>query len=147
MSESANQTPTGPIQLSAVTTALLQAIKAIKAKAKPDEYSKITVSRAVSFFAFVYEKVRNVIEYRDDHLVRRAAIERIIRRRISLNPSGEGEGENLVRELLWARYFPTDSLSETDIVGVQRILDIYLSIRKDLITGRTGDQSKYLNDF
>ncbi len=147
MSESANQTPTGPIQLSAVTTALLLAIKAIKAKAKPDEYSKITVSRAVSFFAFVYEKVRNVIEYRDDHLVRRAAIERIIRRRISLNPSGEGEGENLVRELLWARYFPTDSLSETDIVGVQRILDIYLSIRKDLITGRTGDQSKYLNDF
>lgn len=147
MSESANQTPTGPIQLSAVTTALLQAIKAIKAKAKPDEYSKITVSRAVSFFAFVYEKVRNVIEYRDDHLVRRAAIERIIRRRISLNPSGEGEGENLVRELLWARYFPTDSLSETDIVGVQRILDIYLSVRKDLITGRTGEQSKYLNDF
>jgi hypothetical protein len=147
MSESSTQHYTGQIAISQVTSALLQALKAIRPKSKPDEYSKITVSRAVSFFALAYERVRNVIEYRDDHLVRRAAIERIAKRRVSLNPHGKGEGENIVRELLWARYFPADSLSEMDIVAVQKILDTYLSIRRDLVTGREGETASYLNEF
>ena len=33
------------------------------------------------FFALVYEKVRNAVEYREDHLILRAAIERILKRR------------------------------------------------------------------
>lgn len=147
MPESKQPTPKGEVQLSQVTAALLQAVKAIKAKSKPDEYSKITVSKAVSFFAFAYEKVRNVLEYRDEHLIRRAAIERIAKRRISMNSTGEGEGENIVRELLWARYFPSDSLCDTDIISVQKILDIYLKVRTNLITGRQSKQAQYLDRF
>ena len=36
----------------------------------------------VEVLARVYERARNALEYRADHLVRRAAIERIIKRRI-----------------------------------------------------------------
>ena len=36
----------------------------------------------VSLLARVYEKARNALEYRADHLVRRAAIERILKRLI-----------------------------------------------------------------
>lgn len=141
------QTPQGPIVLSQVTAALLQATKAIKPRPKPDEYARISVSRAVSFFAIAYEKVRNAIEFREDHLVRRAAIERILKRRLSMNPKGEGEGENLVRELLWARYFPVDSLSDSDSEKIQRIIDIYTSARMSLVTGRSGDVVKFLDTF
>lgn len=139
--------PSGPIQISQVADALLTAIKGIKQRKKPDEYTKITVSRAVSFFAIVYEKVRNAIEYRDDHLVRRAAIERITRRRLSLNARGEGEGENILKELLWARYFAQDSMSEKDIVNLQNIVDTYISLKGAIIPGRDSKTAKYLDDF
>jgi hypothetical protein len=143
----AQKTPQGPIVLSQVTTALLHAIRGIKKRPRPDDYTKIYVSQAVSFFALVYEKIRNAIEYRDEHLVRRAAIERIVRRRIALNPQGDGEGENLIRELLWARYFPNGSMAEADVKRVQGIIDKYLSIRRTLITGREAKEATYLNDF
>lgn len=139
--------PSGVVQISQVTDALLTAIKAIRPKTKPDEYTKITVSKAVSFFAIAYEKVRNAIEYRDEHLVRRAAIERITRRRLSLNSRAEGEGENILKELLWARYFQADSMSESDIVAIQKILDTYISVRDALIPGRDSKTAKYLEEF
>src|SRR5437763_7273075 len=117
------------ISLSKSTKALLQELQKIKPKAKVDENSKITVSQTVSFFALVYERIRNAVEYREAHLMRRAAIERILRRRLSMNPSGENEGENLLRELLWARYFDNESLGEADVDHVQRILNTYLRVR------------------
>src|SRR5688572_17968529 len=92
------------IELSHYTKAFLKNFLAIKPKLPPDEVSRIDVSQTVSFFALAYERVRNAVEYRESHLIRRAAIERILKRRLSLNPQGEGEAENLVRELLWARY-------------------------------------------
>lgn len=141
------QEPKGGVVLSQITSALLQAVKSIKSHPKPDEFSKITVSRAVSFFAIAYERIRNSIEYREDHLVRRAAIERIVKRRLSMNPAGEGEGENIVRELLWARYFPSDSLSETDASVVQKIFDTYIKLRSVLITGRPRETARYLEGF
>jgi hypothetical protein len=142
-----SQSKTGGIVISQVTSSLLTAVKSIKPRSKPDEYTKISVSRAVSFFALVYEKLRNAIEYREEHLVRRAAIARIARRRLALNTSGQGEGENILKELLWARYFPSDSMSESDIVGVQKIIDTYHKVREYLTTGRETKSSEYLNTF
>lgn len=140
-------TPEGQIELSQVSQALLQAVKTIKPKRKPDDYTKISVSRAVSFFAIAYEKVRNTIEFREEHLMRRAAIARIAKRRLSMNPTGEGEGSNIIRELLWARYFPQDSLSEIDSSEVQSIIDIYINLRAALITGRPRDAIQYFDKF
>ena len=36
--------------------------------------SKITVSTMVSRLAFFYEKIRNAVDYEDDHLLRKNAI-------------------------------------------------------------------------
>ena len=146
MAETA-QSPSGSITISQVTDALLTALKAIKPRSKPDDYSKISVSRASSFFAIVYERVRNAIEYREEHLIRRAAIERITRRRLMMNPKGTGEAENIVRELLWARYFPADSLSEKDSADVQKILDTYMALRERMVVGQTGKIAHYLDAF
>jgi hypothetical protein len=135
------------IDLSKYTEALLSTIEAIRPKLKPDDMSKIMVSQAVSFLAIVYEKVRNAVEYREEHLVRRAAIERIIKRRLALNPDGRGEAENLLRELLWARYFPNGSLGEGDTEVIQKIIDKYLRVRLELINGRESKLRDYLNQF
>lgn len=138
---------TDRIDLSKTTVTLLDSLKAIKQKKSVDEYTKITVSQTVSFIALMYEKVRNAIEYREDHLIRRAAIERIMKRRLTLNPEGKNEAENIIRELLWARYFPNSSLGEDDIGEVQHIIDQYLSIRRKILTGRDFQTKQYLADF
>ncbi|GAB4219159.1 MAG: hypothetical protein Fur009_3910 [Candidatus Microgenomates bacterium] len=135
------------IKLSTYTQALLSALSSIKSKPRPDDISALIVSQTVSFFALVYEKVRNAVEFREDHLILRAAIERILRRRFSINPEGKGEAENLLRELLWARYFDNGSLGGEDTIKIQSLIDKYLFLRKKIITGRDSQMQVYLNDF
>ena len=135
------------IELSQVTDKLLDALNKIKGRPPTDEFSKLTVSQTVSFLALAYEKVRNAIEYREDHLIRRAAIERILKRRLSLNPQGKNEAENVLRELLWARYFANGSLGEQDIRDIQAIINKYIYIRSKLLHGRKSSSKNYIADF
>ena len=135
------------LTLSQYTSALLSALKSIKTKGRPDDISALSVSQTVSFFALVYEKVRNAVEYREDHLILRATIERVLRRRFSLNPDGRGEAENLLRELLWARYFDNQSLGGEDSIKIQNLIDKYVTLRRQLVVGRNGDMQLYLNQF
>ncbi len=126
---------------------LIQSIKSIKAKSKPDDANKINVSQTVSFFALLYEKIRNAIEYREDHLIRRAAIERILKRRLMINPEGKDEGENLIRELLWARYFNPDELGYEDVHLVQRIIDNFIYLRKEILIGLPSQEKFACEEF
>ncbi|MBP9691153.1 hypothetical protein KBD81_03680 [Candidatus Woesebacteria bacterium] len=135
------------IELSAVTDRLLGALLDIRSRHQTDEFSKITVSQTVSLLALAYEKVRNAIEYREDHLIRRAAIERIFRRRLSMNPKGKNEGENILRELLWARYFQNGSLDEQDMRDIQGIIDRYVYLRDKLLSGRVNTSKGKISEF
>lgn len=135
------------IVLSEFTQALLSALEQVKGKTRPDDMSALSVSQTVSFFALVYEKVRNAVEFRDDHLILRAAIERVLRRRFSLNPEGRGEAENLLRELLWARYFDNSTLGGEDTIKIQVLIDKYLVMRRTLVVGRDSEMQTYLNQF
>jgi len=135
------------IKLSSVTDRLINAISTIRKRVNADEYTKLTVSQTVSFLALVYEKVRNAIEYREDHLIRRAAIERILKRRLSMNIQGTNEGENVLRELMWARYVANGSLGEIDIKAVQEIINRFLYIRSQIMPGRNGNARAYFSEF
>lgn len=145
--QTTSKTSQNEIKLSKFTEALFLTIKSIKPKTRPDDFSKLTVSQTVSFVALAYERVRNVMEFREEHLVLRAAIERILKRRLSLNPQGKDESENLLRELLWARYFDNGSLGSEDIKKVQAIIDRYVLLRQLLVSGRNSDTQKYLAQF
>lgn len=135
------------IALSQYTVALLESLKSIKSRPVPDDLSKLTVSQTVSLLAIAYEKIRNAIEYREDHLVLRAAIERILKRRIAMNPQGEGEAENLLRELTWARYFANESLGETDIDAVQKIINCYIKIKNSLLNASNKPEHVFIYDY
>ncbi len=135
------------IDLSPITLALLDQIKSIPRKKLPDETSRISVSQTAAFFAIAYEKLRNAVEYREAHLMRRAAIERILKRRLTLNPQGDGEAENLIRELLWARYAPNESLGEHDVEVIQKIIDKYIYLRSYLLGGQTEKKKAYYSVF
>ncbi len=145
--EEVKKTEDTKIVLSQFTQALIDAIKSVKPKTKPDDISALSVSQTVSFFALVYEKVRNAVEFREDHLILRAAIERILKRRFSLNPDGRGEAENLLRELLWARYFDNGVLGTEDTVIIQALINKYLLLRRQMVIGRDSELRFFLDQF
>lgn len=113
-------------QLTTVATSL---IDAYISKEVPNNDSKISVNRFVSEIASWYEKLRNSMDIRDDEIVLRAAIERILKRRLLLGGTGTKIAEPLVRELLWAKYFPDQSISESTIHQVAEIIDTYLELK------------------
>ena len=80
-------------------------------------------------------------------MILRAAIERILRRRFSLNPDGHGEAENLLRELLWARYFDNGVLGAEDNVVIQNLISKYVLLRRQLVVGRDSEIRIFLDQF
>lgn len=91
----------------------------------------ITVSKTVSAAAVIYEAARNAVEFRAEHLIRRAAIERILKRRVLTNPTGAGIAEALVRELLWARYLENGSVPARKVEEIQETIKKYLVLRQE----------------
>lgn len=123
------------IELSKTTRQLLTTLRDIETTREPAKGDVIEVSDAASFFAFMYEKVRNSVEFGEEHLFRRMAIYRNLRRRLSVNPTGEHEGENSIRELLWGSYFSKGTLTETDAILTQSIIDAYLQLKNTILRG------------
>jgi len=93
-----------------------------------------SVSHTISTLAVLYEKARNAIEFRADHLVRRAAIERIIKRRLLTNKTASTIAENLLLELLWAKYIDSSLVDEQTMKKVTQILDRYLLLKSKHFT-------------
>lgn len=82
----------------------------------------------VETLARAYEKARNALEYRADNLVRRAAIERILKRRIVLNKDPESLTQHLLMELKWARYLSIDEVKDVKKKELLKIIQNYLSL-------------------
>jgi hypothetical protein len=70
----------------------------------------IEVSKPASTAATLYEKVRTTIDYQEEHLLRRNAILRILKRYLGSDVSIEEMAESLLRELIWAKYLPNKEI-------------------------------------
>lgn len=84
----------------------------------------IKVSETVAAAAKVYETVRNTLEYDDEHLLRRNAIKRILKRNFAETDSGR-LADSLLRELIWAKYLPNNEVPTTMVDKVAKILEKY----------------------
>ncbi len=118
------------MELSPVVEALLSSFADDKTPARGDHH--FTVSRTVSILARIYEKARNAVEFRAEHLVRRAAIERILKRRIMLNGGSSNIAENLLVELLWARYIDSGFFDDATIKQIHAVIERYLALKHEM---------------
>jgi len=102
----------------------------------------IAVNDTLSVAASAYEIVRNTLEYDEEHLLRRNAIRRILRRRM-----GEGLDRNLatnlLRELIWARYFPNKKIPERKTEELVQILSKYQGLFARLPEDSKRGQDQY----
>jgi len=102
-----------------------------------DSVSRLAVSDLISKMSFYYEKIRNAVHYREEHLLRKDAIARIIKRQlliespIKLNGTDVNEtARHLLVELIRAGYLPNNTLPETKIGEVAGIIEKYLLLRR-----------------
>lgn len=110
---------------------------------KPEEGQVITVSDTVSAAASAYESIRNTLEYDEEHLVRRNAIRRHLKRRWN-EESTEKIAMDLLHELIWARYFPNKQVPEEMVKVVAGVLDKYRVLFDALGKRRRERQRSYL---
>src|SRR6185369_16554335 len=52
-----------------------------------------------------------------------------------------------IRELLWARYFPNESLGDQDVLDTQKVIDKYFYLRKLMLVGQQDSIKKYYSQF
>lgn len=98
----------------------------------PNHEKKISVNPVVAELASWYEKFRTAMDYRDDEVILRAAIERILKRRLFMAKNGKLISAPLIRELVWARYFADATIPETIVVEVEKAIDLFLKL-EDLV--------------
>ncbi|MFH1598260.1 MAG: hypothetical protein ABIB97_04305 [Patescibacteria group bacterium] len=92
--------------------------------------STIHVDEVASTVARFYEKIRMVVDWKEEHLIRRIAIERILKRRLLVNDN-QYVAEPFVKELIRGGHFPNDSIPKSKIKTVQKIIDKYTYIIKN----------------
>lgn len=114
---------------------LLEAIAPIPMPEASSEDARITVHAAVSRVSAFYEKLRNAIDYKDDHLVRKAAIERILKRRALFDHDPRAVSLHLIRELIAAKYLPNQSLPDSLIDEVCPVVSKFFAIRDHSAAG------------
>lgn len=103
-----------------------------------DEHSpRIRVSALISRLSFFYEKIRNAIDYDEEHLLRKNAIHRILRRQMviegALMPTDARQiAEHLLIELIRGSYLPNNELPETKIDEVEVKLTKYIRLKEEV---------------
>lgn len=106
-------------QLSSKIASVLQYYQMVWGKTpKKDSQPKVKVSEALSSVATFYERLRYTIDYKKEHLLRRNAIERILKRTFS--------AQDLIKELIWAKYIKNDFYPETEVAKLAVIISKYL---------------------
>lgn len=98
---------------------------------------RIRVSALISRLSFFYEKIRNAIDYDEEHLLRKNAIARILRRQImiegAVKTTDSGNiAKHLLIELIRGSYLPNGRLPESAIEEVEGILSKYILLKEEL---------------
>jgi len=108
----------------------------IKNKKQKAGVSTIHVDEIASKVAFIYERVRKIIDWKEEHLIRRGAIERVLKRRLISELSSlklanfdpEKSAEPMVLELIRGGHFANDQIPREKIKEVKKVLNKYLYI-------------------
>jgi len=100
---------------------------------KPKEgVAKIHVDEIAAKVASFYERLRSVIEYREEHILRKNFIDRVLRRRLFLKDINLNIAEPLIKEIIRGGRLQNDAVPETKIKEVEQIIENYTILRNRL---------------
>jgi hypothetical protein len=90
---------------------------------------KVHVPELAAGAYFMYEQLRNAVEYRERHLFLRGAIERFLLRELRTGPAN-GLGLELVTELTKTRYLKNDDIYEDQVDYVDYVIGRYGALQR-----------------
>jgi hypothetical protein len=132
------------MELSETTKKLINqyAVSQRQGTQKPDTQT-IHVDEVAQKVAAFYEQIRTIVDWKEEHLMRRAAIIRKLKRKffdLELNNFSETQNaaESLVLELIRGGHFPNDKIEESKINAVQKIIDKYVFILRNNPENKSG---------
>jgi hypothetical protein len=102
------------------------------APVSPDE-EVISINLLTGKAGTFYEKIRYLLDNKDEHMIQRSAIARILKRRIMIERKND-VGMPLLRELITGGYLPNKAIPERIAGDVQKIVDRYLVLQHGLST-------------
>lgn len=112
-----------------------------------ERIATIEVHDTISNVAWAYERLRNAIDYQDEHLLRKNAIERILKRRLVAGVTADHVAEPLILELIRGRYLPNNSLPVTLISEAAGIINAYIHLWSQVPTQPTHEATARLFEF
>ncbi len=123
-------------ELSKSTKELVKNYEIWQLSRKPKEGAiTLHVDEVASRVAAFYEQIRIIIDWKEEHLMRRAAIIRKLKRRfldLELSEfSAQNISEPLVLELIRGGYFPNDKIEETKVSDISKIIGKYVFILRN----------------
>lgn len=119
----------------------LKLIKAEKEKLAEAEKLELKTNWVISSAARAYEKARNAIDYREEIVLRRYAIERIINRRLRAKENFNKIASNLVKEMIEAGYIEKNNILPEKIGLISKSLERYLALSQ---IDRVHEQKEYI---
>jgi len=94
----------------------------IRAEKPPEGIVRIHVDEIASKIAQGYEKIRNVVDYREEHLLRSHSISRSLQRSILLYGKKEELALRLIKEMVRSCHFPNNRIPEEKMIEVDRLI-------------------------
>src|SRR3990167_3848975 len=110
----------------------LSLVAAYDRTSTPNHDQTVSVNPLVAEIATWYEKFRTAMDYREDEVILRSTIERILKRRLAFGGTGQTVAAPLIRELVWARYFPDSTIAESQVTKVASEIDLYLKLEEEI---------------
>ena len=119
-------------ELSGLTEKLIQKYQDWQTSLTQKEGAQVlSVDEVASRLAFFYEKIKSIVDWHEEHLIRKVAIERDLKRRMVFQKENKSLAESLILELIRAGYFENGKIEEIRVSEVQKALDKYSYIIKN----------------
>lgn len=137
-SVTARHEETGPLSITVSAKKIFQSLYLEQqTQEQDDSIARLQVSDLISKMSFYYEKIRNAVHYSEEHLLRKDAIFRILKRqlviegtvRLTRAEDNRTIAHHLLIELIRAGYLPNKTLPETKIDDVAAIINKYTTLR------------------
>lgn len=117
--------------------------KSVEKEAGPKIHVDYIASKVASF----YEKIRSIVDYQEEHLLRKNAIERMIRRRLVIKRNGQDVAKPLIYELIRTGHFPNDTIAEEKIKEIDKIIHKYILVLNNLSLSGKKNQTEELSSW
>lgn len=111
----------------------------------PEELPRVQTDTVSSSIATLYEQLRNTIDSTEQHLLRRNAIRRFLRRHVLVLGRAQRLGELLIRELIRSGYIPNDTFPERDVPNIENIIQKYISFSAEMRARVSADKSREID--